>query len=116
MAKKHLTEEEFNEIKAAGTAHLETIREWSKTKKEEEQVIYAAGYDGNLVACALSGDTLNILSLTYDLMEEIAKKAGTDVLKLCMSFMAIYAEKCKRASKDKDDTEDKAEEPTSDRS
>lgn len=114
MAKKNLTEEEFNELKEAGTAHLETIREWNKTKKENEQVIYVQGYNGNLVACALSGGRFDIMSLTYDLMEEIAKQAETDIPKLCMSFMAIYAEKMRRAAKDKDDTENRAEDPTSD--
>lgn len=112
--KKRLTDEEFNKLKEARTAHLETIREWSKAKSEEEQIIYVQGYNGNLVACALSGGRLDIMSLTYDLLENVAEKAETDIPKLCMSFMAIYAEKCKRASKDK--TEDKTEASTSDRS
>lgn len=114
--KKRLTDEEFDKLKEAGTAHLETIREWSKAKSEEEQIIYVQGYNGNLVACALSGGRFDIMSLTYDLLEEIAEKAETDLPKLCMSFMAIYAERIRRASKDKDDTDDKAEDPMLDRS
>lgn len=113
MAKKHLTEEEFNKMKAAGEARLETLREWGNEKREDEQIIYASGFNGNIMSCAISGDGLNILSLTYDLVEKIAKRAGTDVIKLCMSFMAIYAEKCKRASED-EETDTPETDPTSD--
>ena len=107
MEKKKITEEEFNEMKKVGEAHLETLKEWGKAKREDEQIIYAQGLSGNMVTCAISGNKISTLSLMYDLLEEVARESEIDFIPMIMGFLQIYHTKSGDKSEKKSDKNDK---------
>ena len=94
----------FEKLKSKAENYMKNLKEWGKEREDKEQIIFAQGYRGDLMCTAISGSQIEILSLMYDLLEEVAKKSDIDFIPMIMGFLQIYHSKSEKKSKETPET------------
>ena len=100
-----MAEKTVEQFKQESSNHLETLKEWGKTRGKNEQIIYEEGYNGNMVVSAISGDRVKVLSLLYDVLEQVSEQADVDFIPMIMGFLQIYHVKAEKAKTEKESKE-----------